>query len=434
MSALAQYFIARKMPVSGSDLKESEITRLLAEKGAVIRIGPHIARNVGARVGRVILSEVIDADNPEYKIAKKRRLTAHTYAEALGELTKKYFTVAVCGAHGKSTTAALASLTLERAERDPTAMIGTKLREWQGLNFRAGKGDNLVIELDERGKLSHYKPNYIIATNIDREHLDYYKTFENVKLAFRKFFHNVPRDAIFILNRDDEHLAEIGKEFAKQKRKILWYSLASREAKLVRSHLKIPGRHNLANALAVFELAKALKIPESVALNVFGNFKGSWRRAEYKGKMSSGAFVYDDYARHPTEIRATLTAIREINHTARIWCVFQPHKQKRLEFLFDDFVSAFYHADRVVLLDTYHPPGKAHATVNTGKRMILPHEGKTVFDLVSAINHEAKKEVFYMPYSGVLPDFLKENVLYGDIVILMGAGNINEMTPAVLSA
>ncbi len=435
MSSLAQYFLLHGALVSGSDLKKSEITELLKNKGAVIYIGSHKARNVSKRVGRVIVSMAIDSSNPEYKTARSRRIPVRTYAEEIGELTKKYITIAVCGAHGKSTTTALVALALERAELDPTAIVGTRLHEWGGSNFRSGHGKYLVLEADEYCEAFHnYFPKIIIATNIDREHLDHYKTLDNIKSAFKKFFFSAPRGAKFILNRDNEYLHEIGKELSKKKREVVWYSLNSSDTDVVRNNLRVPGTHNVSNALAVLKLARVLKIEESVVLNVFRNFRGSWRRSEYKG-MAGNARVYDDYAHHPTEIRATLAGFREMNPDARIWCVFQPHQQKRLELLFDGFVSAFHHADRIVLLDTFRVHGRDHSPVSQiGKKLSSRSDHKTVFDLARAIDQTTKKQVFYVPYPSQLSSFLKDSVLHGDIIIMMGAGDINELTPTILAA
>ncbi len=435
MSSLAQYFLSHGASVSGSDLKNSEITELLKNKGAVIHVGSHVARNISKRVQRVIISTAIDPGNPEYRIAKNRRIPVRTYAEEIGKLTKKYITITVCGAHGKSTTTALAALVLERAELNPTVIVGTRLHEWGGGNFRSGSGKFLVLEAGEYCEaFLNYFPKIIIATNIDREHLDHCKTLDNTKIAFKKFFLSAPRGVKFILNHDDEHLREIGKELSKKKRGVIWYSLNSPDTEIVANSLRVSGAHNVSNALAVLKLARVLKIEESIALNVFNNFRGSWRRAEYKGKMGN-VRVYDDYAHHPTEIRATLAGFRETNPDARIWCVFQPHQQKRLELLFDDFVSSFHHADRVVLLDVFRVHGKESASISrVGKKLPNANDHKTVFDLACAIDQTAKKQVFYVRYPSQLPSFLKDNALHSDIIIMMGAGDINELTPTILAA
>ena len=439
MSSLAQYFLAHNFLVTGSDLHDSEIIRSLRARGASITVGAHTGKNIPKNPEKIIISNAIDEENIEYKVAKKRGYTIQTYPEVLAALTKKYTTIAVCGAHGKSTTTALVSLLLERAGLDPTVIIGTKLYEWNGDNFRNGEGKYLVLEADEyKEAFLEYHPSIILATNIDREHLDHYTTFENVQKAFKKFLNKVPKNGTLILNKDDVCLRKIGEDLKKKKKKIVWYSLHSSARKSIASVLKISGLHNISNALGAFALSKILKIPEESTFDVLRNFKGSWRRSDYKGR-AFGAEIFDDYAHHPTEIHATLSAFREAHPTTRIWCVFQPHQQKRLENLFDDFVKAFYHADRVVLLDTYQVFGRdfrARADKNkNGKKADLFGEReskKTAFDLACALNDVAKKSVFHIRYTGQLPEFLKQNVFEGDIVLMMGAGDINEITKTLI--
>lgn len=435
MSSLAQYFLSQGVFVSGSDLSESDTIAMLREKGAEIVTRVHAAQNIPARATRVIVSNAIDKKNSEYRAAKKRGLRIRTYAEAVGELSKKYTMIAVCGSHGKSTTTALLALVLEKAGLDPTVIVGTKLHEWHEGNFRKGSGPHLVLEADEyKGAFLKYAPKVIIATNIDREHLDYYKTFERVVAAFEKFFAKLPKDGLLILNKDDAHLHEIGTRMKKEGRNVAWYSHASGAREAVAEILRIPGAHNVLNALAVSVAAKHLKIPEETVLGVLGNYKGSWRRAEYKGTMF-GAKVFDDYAHHPTEINATLSGFREKFPMSRIWCVFRPHQEKRLDGLFDEFAGAFRYADRIVLLDTYRVPGRDHAADTSKKTVSAENDGRrTAYDLARAIDSATKRSVFYLPYESEIAEFLKGNVFENDIIIMMGAGNINEMTKRFLQS
>ena len=397
--------------------------KILRDKGAKIYIGPHKAKNIPTNISRVIVSNAVHPENVELKTAKRRRIPIDTYSKAVGDIAKRYTTIAVCGAHGKSTTAAMLALALETAGMDPTVIIGTKLHEWGGANFRLGQSKYLVLEADEyKEAFLNYLPAYIIATNIDREHLDHYTTFENVKIAFRKFFKRVRGNGFLVLNKDDGHLSVMGKELLKTGKNVKWYSLQSPEAQAVASVLKIPGKHNLANALGVLALSSILKISQDDVFAVFRQYKGSWRRSEYKGKFF-GAKIFDDYAHHPTEIRATLAGFRELYPLSRIWCVFQPHQEHRLTTLFDDFVHAFHYADRVVLLDSYKVTGREAILTKVTKT-----SPKTSYELAQAIDHEAKKSVYYIPYVSNLQDFLKENIFENDVVIMMGAGNINEIS------
>lgn len=431
MSALAQYYLARGFSVSGSDLAESDTIKHLREQGAGVVTGIQTGGNIPNETTLVVISNAIDAANEELRAAKRRRLPVQTYAEELAKLARAYMTIAVCGAHGKSTTTALAALVLEKAGLDPTVIVGTKLYEWNGKNFRMGAGPYLVLEADEyKEAFLHYAPRIILATNVDKEHLDYYRSFENVQKAFRKFFMKVPSDGLLILNKDDEHIRVLAQDLQKRNKKILWYSSASAAAPRVAKSLKIPGKHNVANALAVLALAKHLKIPEETVLTVFKNYNGSWRRADYKGKAGR-VHVYDDYAHHPTEIRATLAGFREKYPLSRIWCVFQPHQEARLELLFDDFSNAFSSADCVVFLDAYRVPGREHLKQAKSDRK-RANAVRTSFDLACSIGERTRKQIFYLQHPNQLQRLLEENSFENDIVIMMGAGNINEMTKVLV--
>lgn len=420
VSSLAQYYLSEGHAVSGSDICDSEIIQDLRAKGISITIG-HSPNNIPRGNPLVICTAAVKKENPEYAAAKKRKLKVRTYAEAVGTLTKKYQTIAVCGAHGKSTTTALIALILEKAGIDPTVIIGTKLHEWNGGNFRKGQSEYLVLEADEYKKSFHkYSPKIVIATNIDREHLDHYKKIENIKSAFVKFFSKVPRNGLIILNKDDSHLKEIGTLLLKKKRPVVWYSAEYAIAEKISTSLKLPGTHNLLNALGAYTLARAMKIPEEMILSIFNSYRGSWRRGEYKGK-AFGARVFDDYAHHPTEIKATLAGFRELYPMSRIWCVFQPHQEERLRMLFNDFIHSFKEADRIILLDAYGVAGREAGGKGESER-------KTSFDLARAIDVVANKEVYYFPHAGKLHDFLKEHVYENDLIIMMGAGDINQLT------
>lgn len=429
MSSLAQYFLSHGYAVSGSDLEETETLQILRNAGARITIGNHIPKNIPKETENVIISAAIKKENSEFAAARKRHLKIKTYAEAVGELTKKYETIAVAGAHGKSTSTALAALILEKAGFDPTVIVGTKLHEWGGKNFRLGNGKYLVLEADEHKEaFLRYTPKIAIVTNIDEEHLDHYRTIENIRKAFKTFLQKVPKDGFIILNKDDSWLADIGKKMRANGKNVVFYSLDSAPARHAAKIFKLPGRHMLSNATAVLALAKNLKIPTETALQVLSEYKGSWRRSEYKGKFA-GAHVFDDYAHHPTEIKATLAGFRERYPLSRIWCIFQPHQQERLNLLFGRFTKAFHHADRIVLLDTYKVLGREK------KYAVKKSAGveKTSFDLARAIDSEAKKRAFYLDHPEELPRFLKDSVFENDIILMMGAGNINHWTKTLIS-
>jgi len=438
MSALARYFLAQKWAVSGSDLVKSGITQNLQKEGVEVKIG-HKKAYLPTDVGLVVTSQAIPRDNPELVEARRRGVRILTYPEVIAELTEQHKTIAIAGAHGKSTTTALAALTLIAGGLDPTVIIGTNLKEFgggrQGSNFRKGRSEYLVLEADEFGNaFRHYSPTLAIVTNIDREHLDVYKNLANIKKAFLDFMKNVASGGTLVLNRDDANLHSLKPEisaFAKKERvRIIWYSLRDPAAKKIKHVIKIAGEHNLSNAVAVYALGKALCIPERTILRAIGSYRGAWRRMEFRGTLRvkgvrGGAPVYDDYAHHPTEIRATLAAFHEKYPKKKILCVFQPHQIKRLTALFKEFTTAFEGADKTLILPIYKVAGR--------------DEKPSRFDaqaLARAIQkREPKKLLFYLAD----PRNLRRAILTlgaplsSCVIVMMGAGNIVDLTDSLLS-
>src|SRR3989344_1595037 len=265
MSALAQWFLGENWAVSGSDIAESIITRKLRKLGVQVKIG-HKAANLPRRAEMVVRSQAITPKNPEFALALRRKWKVLTYPEAVGRLTWwGYKTIAVAGAHGKSTTAALAGLTLMRGGLDPTIIVGTLLTELGGTNYHAGKTDWLVLEADEYGKaFLHYAPLMTIITNVDAEHLDTYGDLAGVKKGFLEFMTRTRRGGAFIVNKDDKNLramhADIERIAKERACTLRWYSLRDPKAIMVRGLLRLHGEHNVSNALAVLYLAELLKL------------------------------------------------------------------------------------------------------------------------------------------------------------------------------
>ncbi len=413
VSALAQYYLEKGEKVSGSDLCPSQITELLEKKGAKIFIGKHKASNLKSQnPDLVIYSPAISPNNPELKFAKKLKIKCQSYPQALGELTKKYFTICVCGTHGKSTTTALISLILIKANFDPTVILGTKLKEFQNSNFRKGNSQYLVIEADENfASFLNYWPKIIVLTNLEPDHLDFYKNFKNYILAFKKFIFKLPKDGILIANKDDKNIFKI----LPQKKKIEFYSLSQPEAKKIKKILKIFGNFNVSNALASLSLARVFKIPDNLSFEVFSQYEGSWRRLEtfnFKIDNLKGKLIID-YAHHPTEVELTLKAIKQKWKNKKIICIFQPHQYQRTYYLWDRFVKVFkeIHLEKIIITDIYEVPGreskKIKEKVNSKK-------------LVEKIN---KKEVIYLEKEKIIP-YLKKNLKPKEILVLMGAGDI----------
>ena len=421
VSALAQYYLAQGHQVSGSDLESSEITDFLKEKDITIIIG-NKAENINQHIDLVVYSPAVPANNPELKKAKGLGILLKSYPEALGDLTKQYFTIAVAGAHGKSTVTAMIGLMLKKAGLDPTVIVGTKLKEFGGSNFRLGQGKYLVIEACEYdGSFLNYQPKIIVVTNVDKEHLDYFKTFANVKKAFKDFILKLPRDGFLVANKDDKNTPK----FTKLNFGVHYYSIRQKEAK--RLKLKIPGKHNVSNAMAALEVARILHIEEKVALQSLSEYQGSWRRFE---TVKTRPFtVISDYGHHPNEISATLKATREKylyppkfskgkirRARKKIWLIFQPHQYQRTHYLFNDFVKVFRQAkiDQIIITDIYDVAGreekKISSSVNSEK-------------LVKKI---AKKNIKYMPIEKA-EEFVKNNIKSGEVLLIMGAGNIYKL-------
>lgn len=412
VSALVKYFLARGVPVSGSDIKETEITRELAALGAEIKIGPHKAQNIPSGTLRVIYTAAVQKENPEYREAKQRRIPAESYAEAVGELTKNYETITISGAHGKSTTTALSALVLEEGYCDPTVIIGTKVKEFGDSNFRKGMGPYLVLEADEWNKsFLNYSPKIAIITNIDAEHLDTYKNLDDVKKTFLLYLKKIPSDGVVIANWDDPNVKDV---VWQSKKRVIWYSQRDRDAEEIKKHLKIPGEHNLSNALAAARLGSSLGIPYPHILQALSGFRGVWRRFEYKGMDKNGASIISDYGHHPKEITATITAARERYPMRRIWCVYQPHQYQRLQYLWNDFKTAFDMADRVCLLPVYDVAGRetrhAKDAVNSEK-------------LIRELIGRGKRATYHRSFTAAKRAIAAESK-QGDILLVMGAGDI----------
>ena len=415
VSALAKYHLAKGASISGSDLTPSEITAELARLGGRIVVGAHAPLNIPLETGAVVHTAAVARSNLELREAKRRKIAIQSYAQELGDLTRQFRTVTVSGAHGKSTTTALVSLACEEGGLDPTVIIGTKLQEFGNSNFRNGLGSFLVLEADEWNRsFLNYTPEIAVITNLDAEHLDTYKTVEGVEQAFSEYMSRVPREGAIVANADEPRLARIAKRFGK---KVLWYSLRDREAATVHSIIKVPGEHNVSNALAALTAARRLGISEPDILRALSRFRGAWRRFELKGLLK-GAQIISDYGHHPAEIAATLSAARQRYPMRRIWCVYQPHQYQRLKYLWKDFISAFDGADRVCLLPVYDVAGRetksAKRAVNSIKLThTLQERGKNAWHVNSF--DQAKQ-------------FLHSEIRRGDIVLVMGAGDIYTLT------
>lgn len=420
VSALARYYLAKGYEISGSDLASSEITKALEKLGAKISIGKHKAKNLPSDVNLVIYSPAIEKNNPELKMAYEIQNTKYglrilSYPQALGELTKEKFTIAVCGSHGKSTVAAMIGLILIKAGFNSTVILGTKLKEFGESNCRVGKGKYLVIEADEyKESFLNYWPKIIVLLNIEYDHPDYFKNLKHYIEAYKKFVSHLSENDFLVANRDDK---DVYTQFSRVTKNIIWYSLKDKESQKLRKILKIPGEFNVSNALAALKVARFLKIPDKISFKALSEYKGSWRRFEEKiikiPNTKHKIRLINDYGHHPTQVRETLKAAREKFPKKKIILIYQPHQYQRTFYLWKDFVKVFKEipADQTIITDIYTVAGRE------SKKIMEKVNSKK---LVKAIDRE---NTIYLPKNKII-NFLKKNLKGGEVVILMGAGDI----------
>ena len=444
MSAFARYLHAKGWRVSGSDRQKSSLTDELNKEGIRVKIGhdkapfgPKTAR--GGAFSQIIYNRAIRTNNPEFLAAAAAGVPLVPYAQALGVVTQEYNTIAITGSHGKSTTTALVAVMMMHAKLDPTIFIGTKLADLDGKNVRIGRGQGkkkyLVLEADDyAAAFLNYSPSIAIVTNIDREHMDFYKTFANVKRAFLGFLARTRPGGTLILNWDDRPLRSLRTPIEKiadrQKLKVIWYSASSAaSAKKVKKNLTLPGTHNLSNALAVYALGRLIGISEKNILDALHSYQGAWRRMEYRGTAKIGDVslkVFDDYAHHPAEIKATVAAFREKFPGVPLLIAFQPHQAKRLEALFKEFTAAFNGADAVWIAPIYKVVGRDEPTKYDSAALVR-----------AMLRGATRRRIFYIEDLAHLPRAVRElfaTSLFEKpktaVLVMMGAGDIVDYTKA----
>jgi UDP-N-acetylmuramate--alanine ligase len=405
VSAIARMMLMEGKKVSGSDRDDSRIIRELKKLGAKIYKGHHaknVQRPARHKPDLVVYTTAIDSANPELKKAKKLKIPTLSYPEILGLISKDKYTIAISGAHGKTTTTAMIAEILIDAKFDPNVIIGSLLKK-QKSNFIAGKSKYFICEACEyKRAFLNLNPKIIVITNIDNDHLDYYKNLKNIQKAFSQFVSKLGKNDFLVYNSQDKNSLPVAK---KAKCKIVDYSKIGKDFKG-----KIPGEHNIKNAQAALAVAKILKIKRENALKSLENFSGTWRRFEYKGKTKNGVLIYDDYAHHPTEIKATLRAGREFFGKRKIWCVFQPHLYSRTKILLEDFARSFRDADEVIITDIYAAREKNDKSIHA----------KSLGEKIKRYN----KNVLYLKKFADIEKFLKKKAKDGDVIMTMGAGDI----------
>jgi UDP-N-acetylmuramate--alanine ligase len=426
MSGIAQLFLCQGIKVSGSDLKENKITDELKKQGATVFVGHNPVNIAGADL--VVYSSAIKDDNPEISEAKRQGISLIKRAQALSLLMRDKTTITVAGSHGKTTTTSLVSYLLLEAGLNPSIAIGGILKNIDN-NACMGRGRFFVAEADESdGSFLYYKPRYSIVTNIDREHLDYYRDFENEIATFERFIHQTEEDGCVFCCSDDANLKRIMQDYKGKyvffglnedahmyPKNIIVRDLSSefdcyyKDRLLSRFYLALAGRHNISNALAVIALGLELGIDLRVIKKILSEYKGTGRRLEVKFK-NSDYLILDDYAHHPTEIKATLAALQSLR-PRRIIAVFQPHRYSRTKLLLEEFSRSFDSADYVILSDIY-PAGER------------PLEGVSATQIFNKIKENSPaKEIVYLPKEQIA-DYILRIMHTGDLIITLGAGDI----------
>ncbi len=430
MSGLAEILAAKGHRVSGCDQRASRLTDALAAKGIPVAIGHDPAHLDGADL--VVYTAAIHRDNPELAAARGQGMTVVERAVLLGWVARAYpVRVAVAGTHGKTTTTGMIGLVLAEAGLDPTIALGGELDQIGG-NVRLGEGRLFVTEACEYVEsFLQLSPTIAVILNIEPDHPDFFHDLAHLKGAFARFANLVPGSGRVVARTELANVAEAvagvkapvvsfgqdkeadfrPREVRFDRRGLPSFEPVVHGRPLHRVSLAVPGVHNVLNALAALATAEILEVDPETALSALGKYRGTRRRFERKGCFA-GAEVIDDYAHHPTEVRATLSAARNCPHD-RIWCVFQPHTYSRTKSLLDEFAKALSLADRVVVSDIYaareSDDGQVHA--------------RDLVDRLAELGHEA----LYLPSFGAIVDHLAANARPGDLILTMGAGDISRI-------
>ena len=426
MSGIAEVLINLGYQVSGSDLKESGITTRLQKLGGLISYG-HRSENL-ADVDVVVTSTAVKQDNPEVEEAHRRKIPVIPRAEMLAELMRMKYGIAIAGTHGKTTTTSMVATILSHGNIDPTVVIGGRL-DSIGSNAKLGQGKFLVAEADESdGSFLKLSPTIAVVTNVDEDHLDYYEDLDEIRATFIDFINKVPFYGLVVLCLDDQNLQGM---IPQVKKRLVTYGLATQAdfqasdivhegdrtrfmvhyqgEKLGQLNIRMPGRHNVLNALAAVAVGMELDMPFSAIAEGFRDFGGVGRRFEIKGEPE-GIMIVDDYGHHPVEIKATLAAACS-GWNRRVVAVFQPHRYSRTEALFEDFVTAFYQADHLVVMDIYAAGEK-------------PIAGISAVKLADGIIGHGHKSCCYTGDIEATVEHLRAVLQPGDILITLGAGNV----------
>ncbi len=428
MSGLAEILLEEHFTISGSDARVSDLTRHLEHMGVTVYYG-QAASNIKEGVDLVVYTAAIREDNPEFLRARELNIPMMSRAELLGQIMDNYEnSIAIAGTHGKTTTTSMISQILLAAKADPTITVGGILKALDG-NLRVGKSNIFVSEACEyTNSFLHFYPKYSIVLNVEAEHLDFFKDIQDIRHSFHQFLSNTKKDGAILLNGEIDNYKELTEGLPNEvitfgltdscdyhpaditfnEKACASFTAMHHDTPVMKVSLNVPGMHNVSNALAAIALALDLKIPVEAIVAGLSAFGGADRRFQYKGTVD-GVTVIDDYAHHPTEIRATLTAAKNYPHK-RLVLVFQPHTYSRTKAFLNDFADVLSLADVVVLADIYAAREK-----NT--------YGISSKDLLEVLEKKGT-DCHYFPSFEEIEKFLLKNCMNGDLLITMGAGDI----------
>jgi len=407
MSALARHFVAEKKVVRGSDRELTDLTKTLSAEGVQVCC-PQTAENIAPDTQLVIYTEAVTKGSDgwaELEEARKKKIPCVNYFEALGLAMNPYYLIAVAGTHGKTTTTAMLTDIFAAAQKDPTAVIGS-LRAKTKTNYRAGKSKYAIVEACEyKRDFLFLRPEILVITNVELDHVDYYTSLADVQDAFRTLVSQVSQSGVVVCDTKDPNVIPVIEGAAC---KVVDYT----EFIDLQLALKQPGLHNKLNAAAAITAAMQEKINRNDASQTLTQFAGTWRRYEYKGELN-GVPVYDDYAHHPTAIKMTIDATRELYPDKRIVVVFKPHTYSRTAALFDQFAKSFAGADQVMLLPIYGAR-EENVTGVTSRELAV----KTL---------EYVPDAQYFDSHESLQAHLRSHLSPGDVLVVMGAGDVTKV-------
>ena len=437
MSAIAETLNNWNFKVTGSDLHQSEITDTLQKNGVHVVIGHDLENSKIADL--IVYSAAIGDDDPEMVLAKENNIPTIDRGNFVGFLTKLYKeAICISGTHGKTTTTSMISICFINGNMDPSIEVGALLKEING-NYRIGNSEYFILESCEyKGNFLKFNPNTAIILNIDNDHLDYYKTFDNVIKAFQDFALLVDENGLLVTNADDKNCYAL-KNIVKSK--FISYGIENEDADFIAKNisfndsgfakfdiyknkeyyttleLSIAGKHNVLNALACTAVCDYYNISRDTICSSLKSFTGANRRLEYKGELPNNVLIFDDYAHHPTEIKATSDAIKNKKYH-QSWVIFQPHTYSRTKLLLDDFADSISGFDNIIITDIYAAREKDTLGISSE-------------DLVKKLNEKGKNAKYISSFDDIV-NYLKNNVKENDLILTLGAGTVTDIGPMLV--